>query len=134
MKAISGPGARHLVPLAALVCGLLLAACSKSAASVTTDAPATPVPATAAASPVPASTPDPSLLAPSGERIAGYVSRLAVDIGSRPAGSEAERRAVYFIAAELRSFGYDVSTQPVPLTNAGNRAGKLVLSGNAQTL
>jgi aminopeptidase YwaD len=134
MKAIPGPGARHLVPLAALVGGLLLAACSGSAASVTTDAPATPVPATAAASPVPASTPDPSLLAPSGERIAGYVSRLAVDIGSRPAGSEAERRAVDFIAAELRSFGYDVSTQPVPLTNAGNRAGKLVLSGNGQAL
>ncbi|MPZ98868.1 MAG: M28 family peptidase [Dehalococcoidia bacterium] len=41
-----------------------------------------------------------------------HVQALAVDIGSRPAGSAEEREAAEYIAGELRSYGYAVDVEP----------------------
>jgi aminopeptidase YwaD len=40
------------------------------------------------------------------------VEALAVDIGSRPAGSEAERQAALYLRDQLRGFGYEAELQP----------------------
>jgi aminopeptidase YwaD len=44
-----------------------------------------------------------------GERAYNYLKKLAVDIGTRPSGSEAERRAAEWIASEFKAFGLNTS-------------------------
>lgn len=46
------------------------------------------------------------------EKIYQHVSALSVGIGERVTGSEAERKAVDYIAAQYRSYGLDVTIQP----------------------
>lgn len=49
-----------------------------------------------------------------GERAYAHVYHLAVEIGPRPAGSEAERRAFAYIEAQLRGWGLTAQMTPVP--------------------
>jgi Zn-dependent M28 family amino/carboxypeptidase len=46
-----------------------------------------------------------------------HVRVLAVDIGMRPGGSAAERKAVDYVAGQLQGWGYQVHRQTVPLPN-----------------
>jgi len=48
--------------------------------------------------------------------IAAHVRALAVDIGARPAGSEAEAQAADYVAAQFESWGYTVTRQPFEVT------------------
>jgi hypothetical protein len=48
-----------------------------------------------------------------------HVEVLAADIGPRPAGSSADRRAVRYVAAELGSYGYEVALQRFRLPQGG---------------
>jgi aminopeptidase YwaD len=79
-----------------------------------------------AAPPAPTATAPPTLTAPTPTAVAGsfigpaqpsgelafqHVKALAVDIGPRPAGSEAEIEAADYIADQLRSYGYVVEEQ-----------------------
>jgi len=48
---------------------------------------------------------------PSGELAYQHVKALAVDIGPRPAGSDAEMEAAHYIGDQLRSYGYAVEEQ-----------------------
>ncbi|MEE8385520.1 MAG: M20/M25/M40 family metallo-hydrolase, partial [Dehalococcoidia bacterium] len=45
-------------------------------------------------------------------RAFAHVEALAVDIGSRPAGSEAEREAALYLRDQLQGFGYEAEIQP----------------------
>ena len=45
-----------------------------------------------------------------------HVYALSVEIGARPAGSDAEERAAQYIAAQLAAWGYAVETQPFTYT------------------
>lgn len=56
-------------------------------------------------------------IAPEGLR--SYVAALSVDIGPRPAGSEAEAQAADTIATWFEAWGYDVSRQPFELRADG---------------
>ncbi len=74
-------------------------------------------PGTAAASPTAPATPSPtaSSLGPAqfdSARALAQDKVLSVDIGSRPAGSDAELRAAQYIRDQLSSYGYDASLQP----------------------
>jgi len=99
----------------------LLAACSGGSPAPTPAPPPATVPA---ATPIPSPTPGP-VVSPtphsgSGQALArfdaarafAHVEALAVDIGSRPAGSEAEAAAARYLRDELQGFGYDVELQP----------------------
>lgn len=114
---------------------LLLASCTQAPAAggnaatpLPTSSPsaaATPTsaPATAAASPASAIAPSPTATAtvapsevPTSEAFVAaeakrHVVRLASEIGSRPVGSAAGDQAADYIAAQLESFGYDVTRQ-----------------------
>jgi alkaline phosphatase isozyme conversion protein len=50
------------------------------------------------------------------ENVMAHVKALAVDIGARPVGSEAEARAADYIAGEFRDWGYDVAIQEFEVT------------------
>lgn len=69
-----------------------------------------------AVSPLPPAAPAVSAEGSVAERALETVRVLAEDIGSRPAGSEAERRAAAYLAGELRAMGYVVSTVPFDFT------------------
>ena len=43
----------------------------------------------------------------SGEKAFEYMKKLAVDIGSRPSGTDAERRSAEWIQSELKRLGLD---------------------------
>lgn len=62
---------------------------------------------------------------PSGEIAFRHVEALAVDIGPRPAGSDAERQAARYIADELRSYGYVVEEQTFEFTSEFGREASL---------
>ena len=57
-----------------------------------------------------------------GERAMRIVRVLADEIGPRPTGSEAERRAAAFLADELTSMGYAVEIVPFTYSTRGGRA------------
>ncbi|MEX0682646.1 MAG: M28 family peptidase [Dehalococcoidia bacterium] len=98
----------------ALTCAALLVACGD-------DDDGEPIP-TATVSPAtesttqpasPTSTPeDPNF---SADRALEQARVLAVDIGSRPGGTDAEREAAEYIRDELGSYGYDSELQPFPV-------------------
>jgi aminopeptidase YwaD len=52
---------------------------------------------------------------PSGDQAYRHVLALAQDIGSRPAGSDAEAAAADYIAEQLTSYGYQPTVQPFDL-------------------
>ncbi|HVO71350.1 MAG TPA: M20/M25/M40 family metallo-hydrolase [Aggregatilineaceae bacterium] len=45
------------------------------------------------------------------ENVMAHIKALSVDIGTRPAGSEAETRAADYIAGKFRAWGYEVEVQ-----------------------
>ena len=65
---------------------------------------------------------------PSGDRAFQHVEALAVDIGPRPAGSDAERQAARYIADELRSYGYVVEEQTFEFTSEFSRVSSLQIA------
>jgi len=73
----------------------------------------TPTAASPAATLTPTATssppPTPSLI--SGDQAYHHVLALAQDIGSRPAGSEAERQAAEYISQQLTTYGYETQMQ-----------------------
>lgn len=104
---------------AALVALLLLSACSGSSLAPTPTPSPTVTPApTAVPTPTLAPSPTPdgsSEISPArfdATRAFAHVEALAVDIGSRPAGSEAEREAAVYLRDQLRGFGYEAKLQP----------------------
>lgn len=72
---------------------------------------------------------------PSGELAFQHVEALAVDIGPRPAGSNAEVEAARYIADQLRSYGYVVDVQTFEFTSEFDRQASLrVTAPEAQEL
>jgi aminopeptidase YwaD len=62
---------------------------------------------------------------PSGALAFQHVEALAVDIGPRPAGSDAEAEAASYIADQLRSYGYVVEEQTFEFTSEFGREASL---------
>jgi aminopeptidase YwaD len=95
-----------------------------------TDAPTTAVvaeaPAVAAQEAPPAAQP---VAQPSTEvdaaRAYAHVQKLSVDIGPRVAGTAEERAAADYLAATLRSYGYEVDLQPFPVEAFVSRGASL---------
>jgi Zn-dependent M28 family amino/carboxypeptidase len=119
---------------------LLVTACSgdssPAAPSPADEAAATATTAQpAAATPTPATAHAPVVLDPDGNRIKGIVSQLAVNIGSRPAGTSSEEQAANLVAGLLRTAGYDVEIQPFQVSRETSRESKVsVLGGDARTV
>lgn len=63
-----------------------------------------------------------------------HIRALAVDIGARPAGSEAEAQAAEYIAAQLAAWGYDVQTQPVAASTPGENPSLNVIATKSATV
>jgi aminopeptidase YwaD len=72
-------------------------------------------------------TPGEAIPAFSGERALDDVRWLAETVGSRPAGSDAERQAAEGLADRLRRLGYDVALQPFPVRRFEDRGSALAL-------
>ena len=80
-----------------------------------------PTETAASATPAPAVSPDTSpteatlesahLLEPDAQRVFEHLRALVKDVGTRPAGTEAEDRAAEYIAQQLRDAGYDVAIE-----------------------
>lgn len=68
-------------------------------------------------------------LATLGERALGWVRVLADEIGSRPAGSAAERQAAQLIADDWAAMGYSVEITPFSFTGAELTANRRTVSG-----
>jgi aminopeptidase YwaD len=62
---------------------------------------------------------------PSGELAFQHVKALAVDIGPRPAGSDAEIEAARYVGDQLRSYGYVVEEQTFEFTSELGREASL---------
>ncbi|MEK7873371.1 MAG: M28 family metallopeptidase, partial [Chloroflexota bacterium] len=113
--------------------------------------PATPPASTAqpVAPPTMVATPPSQADAATGETLGqwayDYVRRLSVELGPRTSGTEREKRAADYIAAELRSLGYQVEIPPFPVQDyseasrqvvqdapepASYRASPIILSGH----
>jgi len=107
--------------LLALV-ALVLAACGGAAPPAPTPSPSptatAPTPTVGAASFV-------GPTQPSGELAFQHVKALSVDIGPRPAGSDAEIEAARYIGDQLRSYGYVVEEQTFEFTSEQGREASL---------
>jgi aminopeptidase YwaD len=64
----------------------------------------------------------------SGASAHSYVDSLAVDIGSRPVGSENDARAQQYLLARYRELGYQADLQPFTVTNYDDRGSTLTLA------
>ncbi len=51
-----------------------------------------------------------------GEKAFKYIEKLAVDIGTRPSGSEAEKKAADWIASEFKALGLKTSIEEFEVT------------------
>jgi Zn-dependent M28 family amino/carboxypeptidase len=117
---------------------LLAAACT---ADDTPATPATSTETTATSAPAAAATATPPtagaavVLEPDGDRIKGIASQLAVNIGSRPAGTGSEEEGANLIAGLLRAAGYDVEIQPFQVSREVSRESKVsILGSDARTV
>jgi aminopeptidase YwaD len=124
---------RTLALLLALV-ALALVACGGATSPALTPSPSpsltvpVPTPTAVAASFVGATE-------PSGELAFQHVETLAVDIGPRPAGSDAEIEAARYIGDQLRSYGYVVEEQTFEFASELGRESSLqVLVPETQVL
>lgn len=134
-----------------LIVALTLVACSSengatpSGKTAATTAPtlaaraetATASPITRAATAAPTTAPAPAQVSaePSGEAALAHARALAQAIGTRAVGTEGERKAMDYIAGQLRSFGYDVELQPFQVKTFVSRSVSFrVLSPSEQTL
>lgn len=96
---------------------LLLTACNGGSPTPTPSPAITPAPTpvvtpTVAPSPTPHGSSDIGPVRFDPVRAFAHVEALAVDIGSRPAGSEAERQAAVYLRDQLSRFGYEAKLQP----------------------
>ncbi len=106
---------RFIPPLSCLtfLCALILS-CLALTACQGTKPPAEPSPTvspTATLSPTVTSSPWPVASQVDGDRAYRHVLVLAEDIGSRPAGSGAERQAAQYISQQLITYGYRTQVQ-----------------------
>jgi aminopeptidase YwaD len=58
-----------------------------------------------------------------------HVDALAVDIGSRPAGSESQARAAQYVLEQLSALGYQTELQPFPITYYDERGASFTVGG-----
>lgn len=112
-----------LLTLALLVLGPACSSEDSAPPAIEPSATAAPA-ATATTTPASAA----ATLQPDGDRILGYVKKLADEIGARPAGSAKEDEAVAFIAGHLRALGYDVTIQDFGVTSEASRSASLSIS------
>ncbi len=124
----------HAPLLVIALAALTLAACGGSGAPSPTPSP----PSTQTVL-VPTATPEAGSLVgatePSGELAFQHVEALAVDVGPRPAGSDAETEAASYITDQLRSYGYVVEEQTFEFTDEfGREASLRVTAPEAQPL
>lgn len=94
-------------------------------------------------SPVPTPRPEPEAAPFDSRRAMGHIRALA-DIGVRQGGTTGEWRAIVYARDQLKSFGYEVTVQDVPLSNGrtshnvvakrpGARGAIVVLGGHIDT-
>ena len=103
----------RLLLIPAIACLAFAIACTSGGDPDATPSP-TPSPTTAPSSPSAATAGDTDT-AFSADRALAHAEVLAVDIGSRPAGSAEELAAADYIRAELASYGYEAGLQPFPI-------------------
>jgi aminopeptidase YwaD len=97
----------------AFLCALILSFLALTACQGTKP-PAEPSPTvspTVTLSPTPTAPPSPVASQVRGDRAYRHVLVLAEDIGSRPAGSAAERQAAQYIARQFSAYGYETEVQ-----------------------
>ncbi len=58
-----------------------------------------------------------------------HVDVLAREIGSRPAGSDAQGRAQQYVLGQLRALGYEAQLQPFPIAYYDDRGSALTIGG-----
>jgi len=107
--------ARFIPPLPrpSFLCALILSCLALAACQGTEPSP-TPSPAASPTATLsPTATPSPAAVAPlvSGDQAYHHLLALAEDIGTRPAGSEAERQAAQYISNQLTTYGYQTQLQ-----------------------
>ncbi|MSQ15437.1 MAG: M20/M25/M40 family metallo-hydrolase [Dehalococcoidia bacterium] len=79
-----------------------------------------------------ASLPDVGPAEPSGARAYEHVKALAVDIGSRPTGTDGERRAAEYISSQFKNYGYSVSLQEFSFASFRDKGSSLEVISPAQ--
>jgi aminopeptidase YwaD len=133
-------GGRSLLGALVLLAALAGPACGGSNTAPAPAAPtATPAAhATAAASPtaLPEITVVPSpttSVEPDGDAAYDHVLALSVEIGSRPAGSEAETAAAAYISEQLQSYGYETEIQEFPFESEFGREASLRTTAPEET-
>ena len=77
----------------------------------------------------PSPTPPPTAPAFDTERVMATIRFLAGEVGTRPAGSEASRRAAEYLAGQLRALGYRAETQPFTFRDYVDRGSDLRIVG-----
>ena len=118
---------RRALPLL-IVAALLIAACGGNAAS------SEPAPTNTVASPAASASAEPTAAAPSAatptappaaasgssdvDQVVAHIDALSGDIGSRAAGTEAERAAATYIAGVLEAAGYDTTIEPFAVSTS----------------
>lgn len=117
MRRLLGTGLLGLVILAGLAC--IRPPVQPTPTAAVREAP-TPAP-----SPAPVATP----AAFDTGRVMETVRVLAGEIGSRPAGSEASRRAAEYLVGELRALGYEAQTQPFTFRDYIDRGSEVRIVG-----
>src|SRR5690242_12706138 len=67
----------------------------------------------------------------SGPSARSFVDGLAVTIGSRPVGSDNNRRAQQYLLDQYRQLGYQADLQPFTVTNYDDRGSTLTVGGKS---
>ncbi len=118
---------------------LLLAALAGPACGGSNTAPAPPA-ATATPAASPTALPDITVVPspttsvePDGDAAYEHVLALSVEIGSRPAGSDAETAAAAYISEQLRSYGYETEIQEFPFESEFGREASLRTTAPEET-
>ncbi len=115
----------RLVGTGVLGISLLLAA----VACAGPPAPPAQTPTAPAVRQAPSPTPPPAAPAFDTDRVVATIRFLAGEIGSRPAGSEASRRAAEYLVGRLRALGYRAETQPFTFRDYVDRGSELRVVG-----
>jgi aminopeptidase YwaD len=64
--------------------------------------------------------PDQAQSLPTPDDVSAHLNHLALDIGERPAGSEAEQEAADYLQSQMEAFGYTVEQQEFAISSAIN--------------
>jgi aminopeptidase YwaD len=131
------PAGLWLTPIVVLLAALVMSACGADNESTPTPTPTTTATATVeptvTPSPTPAPTPTVAPADPDGDLAFDHVLALSVDIGSRPAGSDAESAAADYISDQLESFGYETEIQEFPFQSSVLRQASLEVTAPEPT-